>query len=125
MNCCNDMTGLCCDGPGCPAHRTAAPTSCPPCTHDCSEGRACPVRLKNAQILAGLQQEVTALLAAEPPARSPAAPTLPVVALDSLVPDDQWFADVWYAAVFWALVTASAAITVGCVGYLYARWLGA
>jgi hypothetical protein len=81
--------------------------------------------MKNAQILAGLQQEVTALLAAEPPARSPAAPTLPVVALDSLVPDDQWFADVWYAAVFWALVTASAAITVGCVGYLYTRWVGA
>lgn len=125
MNCCNDMTGLCCDGPGCPAHRTAEPASCPPCTHDCSEGRACPVRMCNAQILAKIlakiHGEVLAKLAAGPPARSTAAPTMP----GSPVPDDEWLTDVCYAAVFWAFVTASAAIAVGCVGYLYVRWMGA
>lgn len=101
------------------------------CNHDCDEGRTCPVRLRNAQILAGLQREVTDLLAAEPPACSapatgngstlvvfgtstPAAPEAPY----------QWLDDLFFKVLSRALLALSVVVAAGCAGYVYQHFWG-
>lgn len=101
---------------------------------ECGQGNNCPVRLRNAQILAGLQREVTHQLAAAPPVCSalitgnggaqvvrgtstPAAPVAPEAPY-------QWLDDLFIKVLSRALLTLSAVIAIGCTGYIYRHFWG-
>lgn len=113
MNCCNDMTGQCDDGPGCPAHRTAEPASCPPCNHDCSEGRACAARYKLQPVVTHDTRGLTVTEWHAPQVDD----GQPIAGFDH---PHQWLDDLFFSAIFWVCVAASSAAAIGGV-YLLSR----
>lgn len=106
---------------------------------ECSQGKNCPVRWRNAQILAGLQREVTRQLAAEPPAcsalitgnggaqvvRGTSTPALgAIVMVDAPEAPYQWLDDLFFKVLSRALLALSAVITAGCACYVYQHFWG-